>query len=88
MSEITKEDKMRFVSVKSYADMCGVSPHAIYMRITASNKGEINHKEGDEAYLEQTILEQAEGVFIDIKRFPPKKVKRGRKFKTTKTDAK
>ncbi len=81
MSEEIKEEKARFVSVKSYAVMCDVSPHAIYMRITSSNLGKKNHLPGDESYLEQTILKEAEGVFIDIKRFPPKKVKRGRKFK-------
>jgi hypothetical protein len=74
-----KEDKKRYVSIKNYAAKCNVSIHAIYMRLTNSDKG--IHKPGDSAYLEQTGLLEADGVFIDIKKFPAVTVKKGRRIK-------
>ncbi len=67
----------RYVTVKSYAKKCGVSKHAIYLRIKSSEAGII--PKGDTSYLEQTLLEEAEGAFIDTEEFPPGKAKRGRK---------
>lgn len=70
----------RYVTVKTYARRCGVSKHAIYLRIKSSDEGKI--PPGDSSYLEQTLLEEAEGIFIDTEAFPPKKAQRGRKKKS------
>lgn len=83
----------RYVSVKTYAELCGVGIHAIYARLRKSMPLPVEEgqeedpatqrlKEGDSGYLEQTFVDNAEGVFIDTKKFPPvTKMKSGRKFK-------
>lgn len=70
----------RYVTVKKYAELCDVGVHAIYARLEKSDRD--IYKEGDEGYLEQTELKEAEGVFIDTKKFPPAKMHRGRKHKS------
>lgn len=75
-----EEEKIpQFVTVKTYAELSGMGPHAIYARIRKSENG--FYKEGDEGYLEQTTLAEAEGVFIDTEIFPIVKMKKGRKKK-------
>ena len=83
----------RYVTVKKYAEMCDVGVHAIYARIHKSNPtyyddengNEIEvppvFKPGDAGYLEENLLETVEGKFIDTKKFPPLKMKSGRKSK-------
>ncbi len=78
--EIEKTFNGRYVSVNTYAKRCDVTPSAIHIRINASSSGKI--QEGTDGYLEQTALEEAEGVFIDTELYPPKKATRGRKKKT------
>jgi hypothetical protein len=48
------------------------------MRITKSDSE--FYKPGDESYLEVTELDEVDGLFIDTKKFPPKKAKKGRKI--------
>ena len=74
--------KNRYVTVETYAKLCGVGKHAIYQRLYKSDEGVYN--EGDESFLEKTLLAEAEGEFIDTVLFPPKRVSRGRKFKNKK----
>ncbi len=77
--EIEDNISNRYLTVRTYAAKCGVSKHAIYLRIKSSESGKI--LPGDSSYLEQTLLEEAEGIFIDTEAFPPKKAQRGRKPK-------
>lgn len=68
-----EEVKQRFVTVKTYAERCGVGVHAIYRRIKLSDDGV--YEEGHESYLELTKLREAEGDFIDTKIFPPVRIR-------------
>lgn len=81
MSDQVKNEEIgkRYLSITEYAAKCNVSYHAIHARIIKSNEGRYN--EGDEMYLEETDLEEVEGVFIDTHKFPPKKGNPGRKQK-------
>lgn len=90
---MSEQKNKRYVTVKRYAELCGVGVHAIYARITKSNPSykddedgnEVEvpafYKEGEAGYLEQTLLDNAEGAFIDTKKFPPSKMASGRKHK-------
>ena len=70
--EASKPDK-RYVSIKQYASMCGVSATAIYQRLYRTEDG--NYKEGNPSYLTKTTLSEVDGEFIDTKEFPPETVK-------------
>lgn len=63
-----KENEPRFVTIKTYAEKCGTGVHNIYRRLKLSEEG--TYEEGHKNYLESTALDQAEGEFIDTKKFP------------------
>jgi hypothetical protein len=79
MSDQKAEIGKRYITIKKYAELSGVGVHAIYMRIYKSDDGE--YSEDHESYLEMTEIEEVEGIFIDINKYPPKKLNRGAKKK-------
>jgi hypothetical protein len=73
-----KEEHPQYVTIKTYAELCGVGVHNIYARLKKSDDG--TYAEGHEAFLESCHLTEAEGEFIDTNAFPPSKI-RNRKRK-------
>ena len=59
----------KYVSVKSYAQLCETTPHAIYQRIYRSQDGV--YERGDEMFLETCSIKECEGVFINTETYPP-----------------
>ena len=59
----------KYVSVKTYAILCGVTPHAIYQRIYRSQDG--IHERGDSMFLETCTIKECEGIFINTETYPP-----------------
>lgn len=61
----------QYVSVNTYAKLCGTTPHAIYQRIYRSQDGE--YERGQLTFLEVCTLKEVEGLFIDTQKYPPVK---------------